>query len=168
MASASCVLRSIRFLKISGTLLSPKNGLENFGQERAIYCFYIARNQKENLDRNRCQDLAVIYVPSAYDQDGTAISRHLQERGYRFKNTIELDSFTAARTFCSHGLGIAVLPEKLAKISVEDERIIPVKLEGFPATGFGHHRIFATQLSSRCDDPRIKLIIKNLRQWFAN
>jgi len=123
---------------------------------------------KENLplDPDSIEEYPLIYVPGAFDQDNKSILQHLEEKGYTFKEKIELDSFTSVRTFCSKGLGIGVLPIRLAETILSHRQMAAVSLRGFPEKGFGRHSICATILSSRAEDPRLRYLVKQLREWF--
>lgn len=109
--------------------------------------------------------MTLIFSPVAFDGENKGILRHLEEKGYFFGEKVELDSFTAVRTFARTGLGLAVLPQRLAEDSNRKD-LAPVALKGFPAKGFGSHSICATIRSSRTDDPRLRLLVKALRENF--
>ena len=110
-------------------------------------------------------DYPLIYCPAAFDHNNKYIIQYLEESQYDFKEKIELDSFPSVKTFCMHGLGIAVLPERLAYRSVKSKEIHKVSLAGF-SKGFGAHSIIATIQHHKKDDPRIRTLIKYLRDWY--
>ncbi len=112
------------------------------------------------------RNLTLIYCPQACDENNKSILRHLEENGYFFREKIELDSFTSVATFGEKGLGVAVLPQRLASSYVSSKRISHISLKGFPMTGFGRHSICATTRSVLAEDKRIRLVIKMLKAWF--
>lgn len=73
---------------------------------------------------------------------------YVSESNLRKNEKIELDSFTTARTFCEEGLGIAILPNRLAKSSVKKKLISPVSMINFPKK-FGKHTIYMTTHSKK-------------------
>ncbi|HWU43628.1 MAG TPA: substrate-binding domain-containing protein, partial [Bdellovibrio sp.] len=112
------------------------------------------------------KSLPLIYSPNAYDSDGKKINQHLEEKGFFFREHIELDSFMAVLAFAKKGIGLAVLPNRLAEASLEDRKIHSVNLQGFSSKGFGSHEFAATILDSRKDDPRLRFLIQFLKKWF--
>jgi DNA-binding transcriptional LysR family regulator len=117
-----------------------------------------------NLSPESIGNLPLIFSPSAFDRDNKNILQHLEERGYFFKEKMELDSFCAVRTFCNTGMGLAVLPLRLAESSIG--ALSQVSLKGFPQRGFGTHSICASVKSNRADDYRIRVLVKALRERF--
>jgi DNA-binding transcriptional LysR family regulator len=128
--------------------------------------FYMRGHTVKSLNPETIGDLPLIYSPGAYDQDGKKIAQHLEENGYFFKERIELDSFMAVLAFAKKGLGLAVLPNRLAEVSVTASQIHSVQLKGFAAKGFGTHNFSATILEKRKDDPRLRFLIQTLKRWF--
>jgi LysR family transcriptional regulator, nitrogen assimilation regulatory protein len=117
-----------------------------------------------SLDPKSIGDLPIVFCPSAYDEDNRTILAHLEEKGYDFRERMELDSFTSVRTFARAGLGLAVLPRRLAESSPATQRLSAVTLKGFSSNGFGRHGIFASVRSDRAEDHRISLLIRSLRE----
>lgn len=128
--------------------------------------FYVHDRNKAALTAQTIGSLPLIFCPSAYDQDNKKIVQHLEEAGYFFKERIELDSFPSVMAFCQRGIGLAILPSRLAKAAVHAKKIFPVELKGFSRHGFGAHSIAASIQSSRKEDPRIRLLIRSLKDWF--
>ena len=110
----------------------------------------------------------LIYSPVAFDQDNKKILTHMEEAGYQFKDKIELDSFPSVLAFCKCGIGLAVIPQRLAQKAVEKKEIFQQQMKGFAPKGFGQHSLYATIHGSRKDDPKLKLLIKNLKSWFRH
>ncbi|MGZ3802502.1 MAG: LysR family transcriptional regulator substrate-binding protein, partial [Bdellovibrio sp.] len=119
-----------------------------------------------NLTPETIEKIPLVSCPSAFDQENKTILYHLEEKGYYFKEKIELDSFTAVATFCKKGLGLGVLPQKLAASSVESGKLAEITLKGFSQKGFGIHSICATAKSDSTDNPRIRFLLKLLKNWF--
>lgn len=111
-------------------------------------------------------EMTLIYSPRAFDRDGKGIERHLEEQGIGIKERMLLDSFTSAQAFALAGLGIAVLPTRLAEDSVRGKKLVEVAVKGFAPKGFGAHGIALTVANARVDDPKIRNLLKALRAWF--
>lgn len=110
--------------------------------------------------------LPIIYSPHAFDEDNLSIEYHLSSKGLRFIEEIKLDSFPSVAAFVRNEVGVGVLPTRLAKEFVKSKQIIEINFPGASNVHFGKHSIFATAHSGRTDDPRIKLLIKELKLWF--
>lgn len=129
--------------------------------------FYgVGKKIPSSLDPSSIASIPLIFCPSAFDKDNKGIVQHLEERGYFFKEKMELDSFPAVKTFCQHGMGLGVLPRRLAEDHSAARSLVQIALKGIPATGIGPHSIYATVRSSRASDARIGLLVKELRRWF--
>jgi DNA-binding transcriptional LysR family regulator len=118
------------------------------------------------LTPESARNLTLIYCPAAFDEDNKSILQHLEERGYFFRDKMELDSFTSVASFCEKGLGIAVLPQRLAATYLTSKSLSLIAMKDFPAKGFGAHSICATVRAAAAHDKRILLIVKLLRGWF--
>lgn len=125
-----------------------------------------AADELVDLDPNSISDMPLIYCPQAFDHQNKSILHHLEEAGYYFKEKIELDSFTSVATFAKKGLGLSVLPNRLAEIHLSPRGLEKVGLKGFAGKGFGAHSIYATTSSSQADQQRIKVLVRLLREWF--
>jgi DNA-binding transcriptional LysR family regulator len=129
--------------------------------------FYMRTNAK-SLNPETIGSMPLIYSPNAYDQDGKKIIPHLEENGYFFKERIELDSFMAVLAFAKKGVGLAVLPNRLAEASAAGGHLHSVNLKGFSPKGFGTHNFSATILEKRKDDARLRFLIQMLKKWFKD
>ncbi len=112
------------------------------------------------------RNLTLVYCPKAFDSSNKGILHHLEENGFFFRDKIELDSFTSVATFAKKGLGVAVLPQKLAATYLDSKQLSLISLEKFSNKGFGSHNICATVRSSSGNDQRIYFVIKMLKGWF--
>jgi DNA-binding transcriptional LysR family regulator len=109
-------------------------------------------------------DTNVIYVSSARDEKGLTIQDHLARGGLEFAREYCFDSFSTAKRMAIRGLGVAVLPLRLAE---EDERkkiIRRISVSGFGSDGFGRHTICATVSAENEKDVRLKRLIALLKK----
>lgn len=130
------------------------------------FAFYTSRSSKAGVGTEEANSQAILYVPGAYDGHNLAIEDHLKRAGHRFAREYVFDSFTTVKRLASRGLGIAVLPKRLAQEDVESKRLFELELEGFSESGFGLHTIYATCLTERESDPRVRKLITMLRKQF--
>ncbi len=106
---------------------------------------------------------SITYVPKARDQSGRSIRDHLLSVGVDPERAAyELDTFSSAQEFALAGLGVVVLPKRLARKQVLQGKLLPAGMAGLPAQGFGEHRICASFLEENRTDPRIKLVLARL------
>jgi LysR family hydrogen peroxide-inducible transcriptional activator len=127
--------------------------------------FYMSASKAKRWNPDEVEAMPLIYSPVAFDSENKKIILHIEEKNYKFKEIFELDSFMAVIAFAKKGLGLAVLPSRLAEAAVKSGELVVVPMRGFPARGFGVHHFAASVSETRKDDPRIKYFIKKLRDW---
>jgi DNA-binding transcriptional LysR family regulator len=108
--------------------------------------------------------LALLYVASAFDEKNISIEGHLRQRGYRFTRKYAFDSFATVKRLATRGLGIAVLPTRLAAEDVKAKRLHPLRLAGFVREGFGTHRIYASFSDRSQEDQRLRSLFRLLKE----
>jgi DNA-binding transcriptional LysR family regulator len=145
--------------RITGDLISWKLYEDRFN-------FYMPKSNIKEWTPETIDSLTLIYCPTAIDGDNKKITQHLEEKGYFFKEKIELDSFTSVIAFAKKGLGLAVLPQRLAENSIKSRLFQRTTLVNFSHKGFGVHHFTATIHESRKDDPRIRFLVRSLKDWF--
>jgi len=111
-------------------------------------------------------DAPLIYVPTAVDGQGRTIQRLLEEAQVQPRCTYEVDTFEAAKALALEGIGVAVLPCKVAEKDRLAGKLAPTSLPRLPARGFGEHRICATVRRENRLEPRLRLLIREIkRSW---
>jgi len=121
---------------------------------------------QSSMDPSTIGSTPLIFCPGAFDKSNKNILQLLEERGYFFKEKMELDSFPSVKAFGLRGMGLAVLPQRLAESSVHSRHLTKISLKGVSSAGIGPHTIYATVRNSRVSDSRIVLLLKELRKWF--
>jgi DNA-binding transcriptional LysR family regulator len=129
--------------------------------------FFMTRSQADKWSVEMMEETPLIYSPNAFDSDNKKIIQHLEENGYFFKERLEFDSFMAVLAFAKKGIGLAVIPNRLADAAVTAGQLRSVSIKKFHPRGFGSHHFAATIQESRKDDPRIRLVVKALKEWFS-
>jgi DNA-binding transcriptional LysR family regulator len=122
------------------------------------------KNEGEGVSR------PFIYVPHASDQTGKSLRVIIDHQwSGLFKEEIQLDSFSTVLRFVMKGVGIGVLPIRLAKQELINSNIEVFKPKGHKGVfNFGEHRICATVLDKRRDDVRLKSLVELLRKFIKS
>ena len=134
---------------------------DSFPIFRDSFSFYI----KSNLAKKDFSTCSIIFVPDAFDEKNKSLRMYVSESQLGKNESIELDSFTTARTFCEEGLGLAILPSRLARASVKNGLITQVGIGNFKRK-FGKHTIYLTTHTRKTQDSRIQLLKKELKSYF--
>lgn len=109
--------------------------------------------------------LPVIFVPFARSVENKSVLQYLKEAGLSGLNSrYELDSFEAVREFACTGLGIAVLPTRLAASHLADGSLVAAQVKGFAAGGFGAHRVQACIRAAEASRPLLQLLVGELQK----
>lgn len=116
------------------------------------------------LNPSTASSFALLQVASAFDEKNISIEGHLHQRGYRFSRKYSFDSFATVKRLATKGLGIAVLPHRLAAEDLKTKRLHSLRLSGFPREGFGTHRIYASFSSRSREDQRLRLLFRLLKE----
>lgn len=126
------------------------------------FSFYATKTTTE-LNPETAKGLTLLFVRNAFDEDDVAIEGHLKNVGYQFQQEYTFDSFTTVKRMAEKGLGVAVLPQRLAD---KEGKLKLIKAKGFKE-GFGHHGIFATVSPHRENDKRVKTLVSLLRKQLS-
>jgi DNA-binding transcriptional LysR family regulator len=108
------------------------------------------------------KQLPWVYVPYAKDDEGKFISDLLREQGISPREVYELDTFAAVLEFVAAGIGVGVLPGRLARKVIKFGMI-----RRYPSIpkDFGTHSICASFLNENRNDPRIASATRSLREY---
>jgi DNA-binding transcriptional LysR family regulator len=124
--------------------------------------FFAAKNFESKKDA-----LNLISVEKASDENGFTIRDHCIKSGIRFYESFKLDTFLSVKAFVLEGLGVGVMPERLAREDLEKGRLKIISVKGISEKGFGKHRICFSTLSQSAGDSRISLLKKELKDFLA-
>jgi DNA-binding transcriptional LysR family regulator len=120
--------------------------------------FFTGKKLKE-----RSRKTPLIYVARAKDDEGHTLGSTLnvlEEEGHRF----ELDTFETVHAMVLEGLGVGVLPLRLAQASVEAGPLIATSVAPL-GRKFGKHRFYGSVSSEDLDDARTMTVLNELRDW---
>jgi DNA-binding transcriptional LysR family regulator len=135
-----------------------------YSDKFAFYASYATKDT--NLTDKDVSHRNVIFVQQAFDENSHSIEDHLEQHGFQFSRQYCFDSFSTVKRLAIRGMGIAVLPKRLAAEDCKQKLIRPISFRGFDPDGFGRHSIFATVRHEDDNNPRIKKIIKLLKNHF--
>jgi DNA-binding transcriptional LysR family regulator len=79
---------------------------------------------------------------------------------------IELSTFEAVKAFALQGVGIGVLPKRVARADTEAGRLRGLTVPGAPAD-FGEHRIVAAMHARDRGSPRVARILEEMKRYAA-
>lgn len=130
--------------------------------------FYVNKVTKITYNPDNIKPITLVYCPKAFDMCNKKIIHFLEERNYFFKEKIEFDSFTAVQAYARKSPSVAVLPMRLAESDLFKGKLKQATFVGFQSGGFGQHSFAVTIHDSKKDDPKLKVLIKALRNWFKN
>lgn len=84
--------------------------------------------------------------------------------GQKVQNIHEVENFEIALEFCLQGLGISVLPNKVAQRDLTSKKIKKISIKNFAekTTDFSMHSISLSTLKKQSDNPLVSLICKEL------
>ena len=126
------------------------------------FCFYIGTKEKISLDE-KLAGTDLIYVPSAIDGDRQSLLESLIRFNLNPAKIYEVDTFESCRHLAISGIGATILPASIGDKEVKAKTLKKIQLAGVPPQGFGKHRVCATFLKTKSDDPKISAIIKLLQ-----
>lgn len=93
----------------------------------------MGKDGKFRVKTPELEKLPVINFSSALAENGKPLSEELIRLGIKTHNVTEVDSFDLALEFCLQKLGAAVLPERVAEDSFNNERIHHLKIDKLPS-----------------------------------
>ena len=144
-----------------------KGGLTSWPLYSDRFAVYASTQLKlKPLNPNEASEFTILYVRDAYDENRMSIENHLELSGCLFKSEYCSDSFSTVKRLAAKGMGLAVLPTRLANEDEAKKLISRVDLKGIPKEGFGKHTICATVSSQNEKEPRIRKIISLLKSHF--
>jgi DNA-binding transcriptional LysR family regulator len=125
------------------------------------FSFY--SQKKVELVPDSARHFSLLSVRGVFDEDNITLEQHLSQNGYRFQKEYIFDSFTTVKRMATKGLGIAILPRRLAD---REANLHLLHAKGLKE-GFGIHTIYATVSPHRENDRRLKALVSLLKKQLA-
>ena len=124
------------------------------------YAFFAGKD----ADRRTLARLPLVVVPDARDDAGRSVSTMVAEATQGRRPTIELTTFEAVKAFALRGVGIGVLPLRVARAEARDGRLRGVVVPGAPAE-LGEHRIVAAIHARDRSNPRVGRLLEEMKRY---
>ncbi len=125
------------------------------------FSFY--SQKKIELTPDSASGLSLLWVRGVFDESNLTLEQHLSQGGYRFQREYTFDSFATVKRMAAKGLGVAILPQRLAE---KDGELHRIRARGLKE-GFGPHRIYATVSPRKENDPRVKTLVGLLKKQLS-
>jgi len=131
----------------------PQTGLKNVFLYKDFYSFF----QSPRLENNK----KVYTFLEAQDEDKKTIETHVQKlnKDYKF---LSCGDFETAMAMAKEELGLAILPDWVAKQDVDSGRLSRVKIKGHPQS-FGPHNIYLSYRRSDESNSSINWISEQVK-----
>jgi len=149
-------LRSRRHHLIVSSVNVQMQDAINFELYSDSYGFFRSKKQKGAFSK-----APLIYVPAATDVGGLALEKILRQAEIQSEKTYHVDTFEAAASLANEGLGLAVLPIRVAA----HLGLTQISEEGAYAKTYGRHAIYGSMLAIDRSDPLLMFITKELKIW---
>jgi DNA-binding transcriptional LysR family regulator len=144
---------------VIGTVKFVQKTITQFELYQDYFGFFCSRGNEELSPKT-----PLIYVSTAKDGKGRTIEKTLKEARIGRLHQYDLDSFDSVKALVSEGLGVGVLPVRLAAQSVQSGELLPVSMPGI-GKRFGQHQFYCSLLTQDMDDVRIATTVKELSAW---
>lgn len=112
------------------------------------------------------KSLSLIGVKKAADAHERNTESYIGEFKLTHFNWIDCQSFETVKALCAEGLGVGILPTRVAAPLVKQKLLSPVKLPRCPAS-FGPHTVEYSFLKSRETDPAIKWLFSEMKTFLV-
>jgi len=120
--------------------------------------YFYSKQNLLNLDFKDLAKFPIIWVPTAIIRKSFTLENAILEMGIQPRKSYAVDNFESVKALALQGLGIAILPSRVALGGIQQNTLKALKIKNLSKNGFGKHQI---KLSIRIDD-KDDLRIKNL------
>tara|TARA_B110001454_G_C12721908_1_gene435064 strand:+ start:4759 stop:5646 length:888 start_codon:yes stop_codon:yes gene_type:complete len=123
------------------------------------YGYYHAKEMKLN------PKTPVIYFPNAKDSLGKKVSSYIKESNLKENPHFVCESFEPIRALTVAGIGLGVLPTRVAAAEVKNGNIIEWKTESSRARRFGKHSVYFSFLKHRNGDTSLLNLLRAIENF---
>ncbi len=129
-----------------------------------LYRDFFSLYQQSGLELS--QRTPILFSPYALERTGVNPSELLKSMQLHQRTRFEFQSFEVILNLTAQGLGIGMLPNRVAKQFVSEGKLRPFFQRKHESTlsSFGEHRICISRLKSKTEDLRIDNIIRICRE----
>lgn len=121
--------------------------------------------RKVRPSKTAFQDTSLISFSSAHVSSGRQLISELQASGLSSEDVMLVESFEISLEFCLKGLGIAVLPRRVAQESLSTGKILEVSAEHIGLREFSPHTIYLSTLQENANARKFELLRAELEKF---
>jgi DNA-binding transcriptional LysR family regulator len=118
--------------------------------------------RRDRISRAELEAVPLVLVREAESGRALTLQQALWSEGLSHPLTYEMDSFTAVAAFAAEGVGIALLPCRVAEPEVRAGRIKPVSVEGMARARLGEHHFGAVFRREDRGEPVLRELLESL------
>ena len=148
-----------------GLIIEPKESLNIQVIDLAKDQFSLYATKSKTPNYEEVHSAPLIFMPEAVAGSKKTILKKYFEPLQDEKKRIEYhtSSLESAKELISNGIGIGLIPDRVAKQDVESGKIKKVSLKGFPSEGIGEHKIGLIYSKHREQSETLQRLIKELK-----
>jgi LysR family hydrogen peroxide-inducible transcriptional activator len=113
------------------------------------------------------EKLKLIYVANAMDKEGKALEHYAADFGVPKNEIIHCENFETVRALTESGLGVGILPSRVAERSLQRSDLVPAALSSKIPSRFGEHWIAFSYLKSREGDSAINWVHHEISRFLT-
>ena len=110
----------------------------------------------------------VIFFPNAKDSEGKKILTFVKESGLKDNSHFVCESFEPIRALTKGGLGLGILPTRVAKSDIKSGELVEYRNENGRTKKFGRHSVYFSFLKHRRGNEYILQLHKTIEQYESN
>lgn len=148
---------------IIGSAEYPRKTVTQFELYTDHFGFFVEKDflrAYELRGGGRLTEVPLIYVPTAKDGRGKTIEKFLKDAKLPNLQQYDVDNFDSVKSLVNEGLGVGVLPLRLAATS----HLLSVSMPGL-GRKFGAHKFYCSVLTEDLNDIRISTLVRELSHW---
>ncbi len=153
-------LTSRRCHLVIGTGKFEQKTVSQFDLYEDYFGFFAGKKLK-----NQTRKTPLIFVGRAKDDEGNALASFMVDAADG--QCIDLEAFETVHAMILEGLGVGVLPLRIAEREVTAGHLLPTSISKY-GKKFGKHTICCSVLRDDLEDDRIIEIVRELKEWHSN
>ena len=130
---------------------------------KKIFDDYYSYYQSPQLETVKSAPL--IYFPGARDIDGRKLGSYVKDSGFKSNPKFACESFEPIRALAKAGLGIAILPTRVAANDLKSGALTECRLDFSAQKKFGKHSVFFSYLKHRQGDSNILWLYRAIENY---
>ncbi len=123
----------------------------------------VKKGKEYQIRKSHNQPISTVLFSKAISENGMPLERLLKNNLTQGLVIHRVENFEIAHSFCLEGVGMAVLPNKVAQREYEKNKLFKVKVDSDIPTSFGSHRIGLSLLKTQKNKPLIQHVANSLK-----